>query len=142
MYTLGVKHNIEVAHRLSQLEGKCQNIHGHSMLVTLSFHGGQLDEFGVYEGMPFKEIKNAFRHHLDSQYDHHLLLNENDPWAHATDLGGKPCSLPGLMKCAADPTTENLATWIQQWAKLEFGMEKTIEIELWETAVNSASVIS
>ena len=36
---LRVVHNIETAHRLTLLPGRCEAIHGHSMLVTLTLYG-------------------------------------------------------------------------------------------------------
>src|SRR5215213_10102636 len=83
--TLKVKHNIEVAHRLLLLPGKCQNIHGHGMVVTLRIQT-QLGEEGYALGpdgttLEFGVIKKHFRNYLDTTWDHHLHLNENDPWA-------------------------------------------------------------
>lgn len=131
MQTLKVRHNIEVAHRLSLLPGKCENIHGHSMWVVAEFEG-PVNENGVLMGMEFGDIKQTFRHHLDSIYDHHLLLNMEDPWAH---------DLPGLQVCDGDPTTENIAKWIGLWSLEEYdapGLLR-VKIEVWETAVNSAT---
>lgn len=137
MNVLAVKHNIEVAHRLSQLEGKCENIHGHSMWVTLRLYGLQFDDNGILGGFNFTDVKKAFRSHLDTTYDHRLLLNEKDPLlVRAWDL------LPGLRECEGDPTTENIARWIHKWAQGEFGIDKTIGIEVWETSVNMAEVVS
>jgi 6-pyruvoyl-tetrahydropterin synthase len=149
--TLGVKHNIEVAHRLSLLPGKCENIHGHSMMVTLEFKGGQLDGNGIYEGLNFSDVKKSFRNHLDATYDHRLLLNEQDDFAKYVLINPvdgvkweeQPwTSLPGLQVMPGDPTTENIAKWIQEWAHQQFGYDKMIAVTVWETMVNMASVES
>lgn len=146
-HLLAVKHNIEVAHRLSLLPGKCENIHGHSMWVTIWIEG-ELDHNGILEGVSFTDLKKVFRHHLDTQYDHHLLLNIEDPWAqgliklgqtepamHGVSAFRKDAQkLPGLQTTPGDPTTENIALWIANWAKDEDIPVHAVDV--WETSVN------
>jgi 6-pyruvoyltetrahydropterin/6-carboxytetrahydropterin synthase len=145
-----VRHNIEVAHRLYQTPGKCENIHGHSMWVTLKLCGA-VDKNGILEGLEFGEVKRKFRSFLDEAFDHHLLLNEEDPWAHglyANDINydGAPLEksdwrqLPGLMTTPDDPTTENLARWIGEWAEAEFRLDVNVHVR--ETHVNAAEYLS
>lgn len=150
--TIVLKHNIEVAHRLLNLPGKCQQIHGHSMMVSLTFYG-DLNDNGLFEGMDFANVKEHFRKHLNEEYDHQLLLNENDPWAqplinegtiheeyHPNDdaqvIEGF-ATLPGLRTCPGDPTTENIAKWICNWAHDYFKISCEVLID--ETGSNSAS---
>ena len=149
--TIQVRHNIEVAHRLSKLRGKCENIHGHSMWVELEMLA-PINENGIMGGMEFGDVKKVFRHHLDTELDHRLLLNKDDPWAkkfvdgrylasaeHAHSEGQH---LPGLQICKDDPTTENLAKWIGEWACLEFGEGfgvQKIHVVVHETSVNLAT---
>jgi 6-pyruvoyltetrahydropterin/6-carboxytetrahydropterin synthase len=137
--TISVKHNIEMAHRLYLTPGKCEQIHGHSWWVTLEMVG-IVDDHGLLSGLNFSTIKRLFRRHLDSTYDHQLLLNSNDPWAgklHIQDTEGWT-RLPGLTTFMGDdPTTENLAEAIASWACLEF--ERPVSISVWETSVNNAT---
>lgn len=136
---IAVKHNIEVAHRLSLLPGKCEAIHGHSMWVTLTMEG-ELDGNGILEGINFSDVKKVFRDHLDTQYDHRLLLNQDDPWAQLVvqdtpdDI---PAMLPGLNVTPGDPTTENIAKWIGQAMRDNWNYP-VIAVEVWETSVNMA----
>jgi 6-pyruvoyltetrahydropterin/6-carboxytetrahydropterin synthase len=133
-HLLAVKHNIEVAHRLHLLPGKCENINGHSMWVTM-FVKGELDENGILEGISFTDLKKSFRHHLDTVYDHHLLLHENDPWSYPiSDRGEEGTYLPGLKVFPGDPTTENIAKWIANWARQD-GIP-VHSVDVWETSVN------
>lgn len=126
---LRVRHNIEVAHRLSLLPGKCENIHGHSMWVELDITG-MPDERGLLNGLDFGTVKRAFRGYLDENYDHRLLLNAEDRLA---DL-----DLPGARLCEADPTTENIARWVLGWAMGAYpGAHLRVDVQ--ETHVNSAS---
>ena len=130
--TLKVRHNIEVAHRLTLMEGKCQQIHGHSMWIVAEFEGA-VNRNGVLLGMDFSDIKSKFRARLDTTYDHHLLLNEQD------DLVKN--RLPGLCTVPGDPTTENIARWVGEWCQDTFqqnGLHR-VRVEVWETQTNSAT---
>ncbi len=148
MPSITVKHNIEIAHRLTVLQGKCQNIHGHSMKVHLELYvefedGYARDEMD--EILDYGKVKEKFRSYLNENYDHRLVLNEDDVWALRlwTEDGSikypsdTPHPLPGLKKVPGDPTTENLAMWIAGWAKEEFGMD--CQVVIWETETNATS---
>lgn len=142
--SIDVTHNAEIAHRLMNLPGKCQNIHGHSLQITLTLFG-KLDENGILEGLDFGSIKGAFRGFIDRNFDHHLLLNKDDPWAGQwcervpnTDSVGPYQELPGLTVCTADPTTENIAKWVAEWASLVWEV-RPISCSIRETNTNGAS---
>jgi 6-pyruvoyl-tetrahydropterin synthase len=163
---IAVKHNIEVAHRLSERPGKCENIHGHSMWVTLSIEG-ERDEHGFEGGLDFAEVKREFRDYLDTNYDHHLLLNAADVWAQAIwrvdqaldtpDSGAAVTlvaaeqvakTLPGLVTFDGDPTTEKIAEDIFRAMQKRFDRRPqhpplllssaVSSVEVWETSVNMA----
>ena len=146
-HSMYVVHNIEVAHRLLRLPGKCQNIHGHSMNVILQMYG-TLNERGILAGLDFAAVKKAFRTHLDTVYDHHLLLNADDPWSGLLSGGARQANgdsfgiqaLPGLTVVDGDPTTENIAGWICKWACDVFARPEidSIEVSISETATNGA----
>ena len=137
-------HSVQVGHRLFLQPGKCQNIHGHSMKVHLKLYG-DVDENGIFEGMDFGSVKRAFRMHLDTMYDHHLLLNKDDPFCTGLYLSipgdeelkqlGPGVTLPGLIPCDGDPTTENIAKWITAWAINEFELDCDVTVD--ETDSNS-----
>lgn len=143
MPILTIRHNIEVAHRLYELPGKCENIHGHSMWVELAVQG-HIGETGILRtnggGQSFGDMKKTFRGYLDETFDHHVLLNEQDPWAQPAILptGSSREYLPGLQIMPADPTTEHLALWISEWAANEFQADVTVKVN--ETSVNAATV--
>lgn len=146
MNTLMVKHNMEVAHRLSMLPGKCEQIHGHSMQVQLSLVGAEINENGIAGGIDFGALKKEFRAYIDHFYDHQLHLNKDDPWARQFRLksDAEPERLPGLVTHPGDPTVENLAMWIcQDFAKLmvsswpDCGV-KELHVDIRETGTNGA----
>lgn len=134
-------HNIEIAHRLYFMPGKCQQIHGHSMKVRLTLHGHPNTD-GVFESLDFSDVKKRFRGYLDEYYDHKLLLNERDPFAKPLTFQLGPnegdivtASLPGLVTMQGDPTTENLVQQIGWWAIGEFKLPCDIHIQ--ETGTNA-----
>lgn len=135
--SIKVKHNIEVAHRLSETPGKCENIHGHSMWVDLELEG-EVDKSGLLEGIDFGDMKAAFRGYLDETYDHHLLLNKNDEICQISPVSDY---LTGLVEVPGDPTTENIARWVGEWGKKNFSYISLyrIKVEVWETHVNCAT---
>lgn len=140
IHSINVRHNIEIAHRLSQLPGKCQNIHGHGMQVNLTLTG-QVNPAGILGGLDFHAIKKTFRGYLDRNWDHHLHLNQDDPilkWSAPTDDG----PLPGVVRWPGDPTTENIALWIWTWCVKMYKIDgiDLISIDVDETRVNGAAV--
>jgi 6-pyruvoyltetrahydropterin/6-carboxytetrahydropterin synthase len=151
MSFVSLNHYVQVAHRLSLLPGKCEQIHGHSMKVNLDVKG-RIGATGIMENLSgeafeFGHMKLAFRDHLDTTYDHRLLLNREDPWAQVFDLydvvaddpvNGK--SLPGLQTCDGDPTTENIARWIADWACGHFRTDVVVWVE--ETCTNGVKVFA
>jgi len=119
-----------MAHRLTETDGKCQQIHGHSWGVTLEI-GGDVDNTGKLGGLEFSQAKKQFRGFLDGNFDHKLLLNEGDNWARY--------KLPGLQTMEGDPTTENFAKIVGQWARTEFGLSYQYRTIVWETKTNCAT---
>lgn len=134
--TITVKHNMEVAHRLSQTPGKCEAIHGHSMWVVLTLYG-EINRQGLLEGIEFGVLKKDFRLYLDNAFDHHLILCAGDPLVAA--LSGKELEryYPGLRMMDQDPTTENLARSIGQLYHDKYKLPVTCEVQ--ETSVNSST---
>lgn len=142
--SLIVRHNIEVAHRLFETPGKCENIHGHSMYVNMVLDGPK-DHRGFVLGLDFGDVKKLFRSYLDEYYDHRLLLNMKDPWAQMFSMGQigegldqEDSFLPGLRRFDQEPTTENIAARIGLWAQGSFIEADSITVTVEETAVNSA----
>lgn len=158
--SIAVKHNIEVAHRLFETPGKCENIHGHSMWVTMELFGNVNDK-GMLAGIDFGALKKSFRSYLDETYDHHVVLNASDPFARpiysiddVDEMGfavvGKQQFLPGLVAMMGDPTTENIARWtaesmdnilkssIGRYNGIAYWELAAMTVTVWETSVNMA----
>lgn len=159
---LKIRHNMEIAHRLSKDTTKCKQIHGHGMQIELAFENLEQDpETGMCktrfgQTMEFGSMKRRFRDHIDNMYDHHLVLNETDPWAGPifsltniepettpdelgfSILNSEQVFLPGLTTAPGEPTVENLAKWIGEWAAATFQCDVLSSIE--ETKTNGACV--
>jgi 6-pyruvoyl-tetrahydropterin synthase len=139
------------------MSGKCEQIHGHSMHVELLLEGylgprGVIHTYISGQPLEFGQVKKAFREFLDITFDHHLLLNENDPFARPLRVPSEPVPvpdirqglrtqtqyLPGLQPMPGDPTTENIALWIGQWALEEFKCFGAVQVN--ETDVNAIRV--
>lgn len=151
---LKIRHNMEVAHRLSLDTGKCLQIHGHGMqieLVLLVEEGPDgMAVNAAHQPLEFGAIKQAFRQYIDSTYDHHLVLNATDPWAqplasfvdqrHEETVEQSQFEmLPGLVIVPGDPTVENLAEWIAEWACSMYRCDVICKLD--ETKTNGAEVM-
>lgn len=111
MSTVTVSHNFETGHRLPILQGKCQNLHGHSwwVHVTVSVEEGPstVVEFGLF--------KKHLREWIDTHLDHGLMLGAEDPLADLLPAYGKVFVFDpsdpaeSLTHGLAWPTVENVA---------------------------------
>lgn len=150
--SIDVNHDIQIAHRLMNLPGKCQNIHGHSMNVTLVIYG-YIDDGGILAGLDFSSIKKTFREYLDTTFDHQLHLNTNDPWARElindrqyAEMTNNQIEdglfawsrLPGVRTWPGDPTTEFMSKWICEHMFDLYEAKHPMEIYISETATNGA----
>lgn len=149
---LKISHNMEMAHRLSLApeSSKCYKIHGHGMQVELTLLAEEGEDGmavnSAHQPMEFGYMKKMFRDYIDSTYDHHLVLNEKDPWAapfQVYDTEEDPernnKTLPGLVTVPGDPTTENLCKWIAEWACANYRVDVICTIA--ETRTNGAEVM-
>jgi hypothetical protein len=85
---LTVKHNIEVAHRLSKTPGKCENIHGHSMIVEFSITGAPDKDTGLL--VPnWQVLGEANKTPLLTG----LGMREGDEWVCAPSISERPSYL-------------------------------------------------
>lgn len=69
---LKVKGSLEIAHRLPNYEGKCKNLHGHTLNYIFNFEG-EVGEDGMVED--FKTLDSFIKQTID-KHDH-TYLNDN-----------------------------------------------------------------
>lgn len=85
-----VREKFDCAHRLTEYEGACARLHGHTYVVEVTVSGAQLAENGLL--IDFQELKGALRDVLASV--DHAYLNEVPPFD------------------SVSPTGENIAVWV------------------------------
>jgi 6-pyruvoyl-tetrahydropterin synthase len=109
---------------------------------------GELNGSGILGDLDFGSVKKEFRGYLDTRLDHQLHLNAEDPWARVlqdVDQHDAADHLPGLVTWPGDPTTENFAKWICEWAEVMFIYNNdkldAVRISIQETETNGAEYI-
>lgn len=134
----------ETGHRLTNYDGRCSHLHGHSYLweVTARCDSSQLDEKNMV--MDFKDLKKAMNAVLDP-LDHCMVLAHDDPlWGMAikmyeeiSDSLGRDIvdniekqplhgmfkatnqEDPRLVKWHENPTAESFAMWALEQIEAE-----------------------
>lgn len=94
-------HDISCGHRVYGHESKCAHLHGHNYRITFEC-AGDLD--GVGRVIDFSVIKSTLCQWLESTWDHHFLVWENDPLADSLKKLD-----PTVVVVPFNPTAENLA---------------------------------
>jgi 6-pyruvoyltetrahydropterin/6-carboxytetrahydropterin synthase len=134
MHTIEYSHWINTSHRLVNHPGKCCNIHGHNYKITLVMKADHLNALGMVED--FGDIKSTFGKWLDSNWDHRVLLWEDDPLLQLIPLSA--LKVYGAVLVPFNPTAENMAHFLlynQPWAKQLYAQrgKKVIAVQVEET---------
>lgn len=134
-YQVVRKHEIHCGHRVYQHESKCKNLHGHSYIFHLKCVSTELDNIGRV--IDFSVIKELVCKWLDDNWDHKMILWEQDP------LLPELAKLdPSVVSIPYNPTAENLAKYLVEdigpklFANLPICLS---EVNLEETSKCSAS---
>ena len=101
----------EMAHALSDYDGLCKNIHGHSYHLDVTVKGApKQDANSPKQGMliDFGDLKNLVNQEIISVYDHALLLQENDNYTLINELKKH---YDKVVIVNFQPTTENLLAY-------------------------------
>lgn len=120
VYEISVKREFSAAHRLTDYNGKCENLHGHNWIVEAYVLTNKLDSHGMV--LDFHDLKKL----LDSVIEHfdHTCLNECEEFKHM------------------NPTSEHIAQVI--FDKLSDKIEKdgisVSKVSVWETIDNCATI--
>ena len=138
MHAVTVTCGFEAAHRLPQLPGKCQSLHGHSWRAAVTVSAAGLAAGGVL--LEFGEWKTALRGWIDEHLDHGSILGTADPLVPVLKAHGcKVHEMPGW------PTVELVAAMIGGVARSLIGGQTRAPgavvkgVRIRETAVNEAS---
>ncbi|MCK5889431.1 MAG: 6-carboxytetrahydropterin synthase [Methylococcales bacterium] len=130
MYTITKDVYFCYGHRLMNHQGKCKNLHGHSVKASISVKQEQLDDQSMV--CDFSDIKASVKSYIDEQLDHNFLLHKDDPIIPMLIQQNER-----FMAIDEHPTAEVLSKMIYQHLKQQgIPVDKVI---LWETASASAS---
>lgn len=123
--SIQVRHNVEMGHRLSQQpDSKCFHLHGHSWWVDLEIWG-PLTHDGMVHGIEFGRLKHMWRYYLDTQFDHHLCLNQADPIVGMITVSMHPHA--ESFTSDDDPQLVAARQLLQDWGITLINMDPTVE---------------
>ena len=134
-YQVSKSFRFEAAHRMvKSYEGKCNNNHGHSWIVTLYMEGGKLDDKDML--IDFNEMK-ALGRWIDENLDHATILWYKDPMVKFLEKDKNR-----VFVTKKNPTSEHLAEVILKKA-CDLFRNKTVKvagIEVCETCTAAAKI--
>jgi len=127
--------NFETGHRLSDYEGKCKNIHGHSYRLEVKIKGeinnqGMIIDFGT-----LKAIVNKI---IDANFDHKIILKEDSRFNKKLKA---VLSKDSMYLVNYNPTAENMV--IDFYTRIGKELPKGLAIDrirLYETATSYADL--
>lgn len=136
-YHVTVESTFDSAHRLSKHLGLCAFVHGHTYRVKVTLSQGFLGTDDMV--VDFSPIKQLLRTLL-SEWDHALLLNEEDPLVELL----RDREEVRLVVMQGDPTAEKIAETIlielRKALEPENPQMEIRRIEVWETPTSKVMV--
>ena len=113
MYEITILKSFSAAHMLTNIGGKCENLHGHNFKVEVTVTAQDLSEVGIV--IDFRDIKQWLNEILEN-LDHKYL---ND------------CSIFDQV----NPSSEYIAKYVYQEMKLKASQEKVKidRVKIWES---------
>jgi len=99
-------HEIDAGHRVVGQGGKCVRLHGHRYRVHFTLANEVLNDIGMI--LDFGVIKEKLCTWLDYNWDHRLLIWDEDPMLHGL-LAVDP---EGVVSVPFNPTAENMAHYL------------------------------
>ncbi len=128
----------DAAHRLLGHESRCRYLHGHRYVAEVSVTSPDLDSLGRV--IDFSCLKEIIGKWIDENWDHNILLHEDDPlydlWCRDNKETQTLLFQERSPYCMgfANPTAENIVTELYRQIKDRLPEEiKIIHIRLWET---------
>ncbi len=131
--------SFEMSHVLSDYDGPCRNVHGHSYRLFVTLAGIPVNEHGhPKNGMviDFNDIKKIVYREIVSVFDHSVVISD-DLEAGRLELLKK--MLGNIVVTGYQPTCENLVTDFASRIKARLpGNVKLHSLRLYETATSFA----
>lgn len=122
-------------HRLAGYNGRCAHLHGHNGVAEVVLERDVLDETGFV--VDFGEVKMRVGRWIDENWDHALIVWEDDPVAQAVVRALESgLSQPRVCWLGANPTAENMAAHLFRVAAalMPVGIGLRVRaVRVWET---------
>lgn len=118
-------HSTSTAHRLLHYDGACNNVHGHNMVWNVELKVTVPDDEHNM-ALDFKDVSG-----LLDDYDHAIILNEDDPLVNAPD--GVVDLLGDVILTEGDPTCERVGQDVAERFVDEFDNVLYAEVTMYET---------
>ena len=137
-YFLTSEIKFDAAHRLSNYEGKCSRLHGHTYRVKIVVKANKLNSWGA--AVDFGKLKKLLKEHVDQKYDHKTILWVGDD---KNKQLGKIMGEDWITWMNGNPTAENIAKdiWDDLIPALRLKNVKLVEVIVYETATNKATYV-
>ncbi len=132
----------DAGHRLSDYEGKCKRLHGHTYHLEVTVEG-ELNKKGMV--MDFGDLKSIFNEDIDSKFDHRFMLKIGDKYNEAI-AKALPKGDGSICWVDYNPTAENIAKDILEILKKKLSEPaigaKIAKVRLYETPTSFAEITS
>jgi len=114
----------DASHRLLHYQGKCSSLHGHRWRVEVWIEGPVQEATGIL--IDYNRIREIIE-----QFDHQVILNEEDPMAECLSRYQTVITTPG------DPTSEMLVSVIHEMIARECEDQdfpaRVVNLRVWES---------
>jgi 6-pyruvoyltetrahydropterin/6-carboxytetrahydropterin synthase len=143
MWTISKTFRFEAAHWLTDHDGQCARLHGHSYKLEVNVSQPRLIGSGPKSSMvmDFADLSRIVKNEIVERLDHRLILDRNQDAA----MSQNQWALLHMSKVAIPmerTTAECLAKWIAETIgealEREFERPEYLTVKLWETETGSA----
>lgn len=99
----------DAGHRVIGHQYKCRFLHGHRYALEVMIESEILNDLGMV--IDFGQIKSAVKGWIDDNFDHNLILHQDD-----CELGARIASWTGqkIYYLSENPTAENIALHLKR----------------------------
>lgn len=143
MISVTKKFTFDAGHRLSNYDGKCRHLHGHTYKCEITVACKVLDNKGMV--IDFGDLKKIYNETVDAKFDHKMILQTGDPINQKIGkaLEGFKSQFNSIVWVTYNPTAEKMAKDIFEMVnnkiqKIGRGLGVT-KVVLYETPNSKAS---
>lgn len=108
----------DAGHRVLGHESKCAHLHGHRYKIEITVCGPELDPLGRV--VDFSVLKTIVGGWIDANWDHNMILNEEDPLLHTTSDEDGESHYAARALCGRNPyVMSNKRNTTAEWLAVE-----------------------